>query len=130
MKVEGYLFAFICLFLTMMAGIYLWLSGDPSGGVPLAFSAGLGLIIGYYLLYTSRRMDPRPEDRPDADVSDGAGEIGFFSPHSWWPLWLGAGFSMMCLGVIFGIWLVLMGAGLTFFAVTGLVLEYYVKEEA
>ena len=26
------------------------------------------------------------DDDLDAEVSDGAGELGFFSPHSWWPL--------------------------------------------
>ena len=129
MKIEGYLFAFIFLFLSVVGAIYLTLSGDPSGGVPLWFAAGLGLIIGYYLLYTARRMEPRPEDRPDADVSDGAGEIGFFSPHSWWPLWLGLSFALAMLGVAFGIWLVLIGAGLGLVSLTGLVMEYYVKEE-
>jgi uncharacterized membrane protein YjjP (DUF1212 family) len=130
MKIEGYLFAFIFAFLVLTGSVYLILSGDPSGGVPLFFAAGLGLIIGYYLLYTARRMEPRPEDRPDAEIEEGSGEIGFFSPHSWWPLWLGLGSALMFLGVIFGLWLVLIGGGATFVAVTGLLLEYYVKEEA
>ena len=32
-------------------------------------------------------MDPRPEDRKDGEIADGAGELGFFPPYSWWPLW-------------------------------------------
>ena len=129
MKIEGYLFAFLFGFLALMGAIYLVLSGDPSGGVPLWFSAGLALITGYYLLYTARRMGPRPEDRPEADIEEGAGEVGFFPPHSWWPLWLALGATITFAGVIFGLWLVLMGATFTIVALTGFVLEYYVKEQ-
>ena len=130
MKIEGYLFAFIFTFLTLSGSVYLILSGDPSGGVPLFFAAGLGLIIGYYLLYTSRRMEPRPEDRPDADQEEGAGEVGFFSPHSWWPLWLAIAATLMFAGIIFGVWLILIGALASGIAATGFVFEYYIKEEA
>ena len=130
MKIEGYLFAFIFTFLVLTGSVYLILSGDPSGGVPLFFAAGLGLIIGYYLLYTSRRMEPRPEDRPDAEQEEGAGEVGFFSPHSWWPLWLAISATLMFAGIIFGLWLVLIGGGFGLFALSGLLLEYYVKEDA
>ena len=38
------------------------------------------------MLFTGRRVDPRPEDQLDAEIIDGAGELGFYSPHSWWPL--------------------------------------------
>jgi hypothetical protein len=130
MKVEGYLFAFIFAFLAVTGTVYLWISGDPMGGVPLWFAAGLGHIIGYYLLYTARRMEPRPEDRPDAEQEDGAGEVGFFSPHSWWPFFMAFGPALMFLGVIFGVWLILIGAAATGISVTGLVYEYYIKEEA
>ena len=130
MKIEGYLFAFLFGFLAVMGAIYLVLSGDPMGGVPLWFSAGLGLISGYYLLYTARRMGPRPEDRADAEIDEGSGEIGFFPPHSWWPLWLAASAVVMFAGVIFGLWMVIIGACLSLTAVTGFVLEYYQHEEA
>ncbi len=32
-------------------------------------------------------MDARPEDRKDGEIAEGAGELGFFPPYSWWPLW-------------------------------------------
>ena len=34
--------------------------------------------------------EPRPEDRMDGEIADGAGELGFFPPYSWWPLWCAA----------------------------------------
>jgi hypothetical protein len=130
MKIEGYLFAFLAAFLFVLgAGYFVW-SGDWTGGVALLFAGGMGTILGTYLLFTASRMEPRPEDRLDAEVDEGAGEIGFFSPHSWWPLFLAAGASIVTLGAIFGIWLLLIGIFVTLVSVSGFVLEYYVSDEA
>ena len=43
---------------------------------------------GGYFWFVSRRIDLRPEDRDEAEIADGAGEIGFFSPGSYWPFGL------------------------------------------
>ncbi|MDX6201890.1 MAG: hypothetical protein QOF82_689 [Frankiales bacterium] len=130
MKIEGYLFALLAGFLLLMgAGYFIW-SGDWTGGTAMLFGGGLGTILGTYLLFTASRMEPRPEDRVDAEVDEGSGEIGFFSPHSWWPLFLAAGASIVTLGAIFGVWLLLLGIFFTLIAVSGFVLEYYVEDEA
>ena len=47
----------------------------------------LTLMVTIYLGFHAKQMDPRPEDRKDAEIADGAGELGFFPPYSWWPLW-------------------------------------------
>ena len=44
-------------------------------------------MVTLYLGFHAARMDPRPEDRKDGEIADGAGELGFFPPYSWWPLW-------------------------------------------
>jgi hypothetical protein len=75
MKVEGYLFAFIAVFLGGVDVIYWFTSHDPTGTTALALGAGLGTLTGFYLLFTARRIEPRPEDLDDADISDGAGEL-------------------------------------------------------
>ena len=102
MKVEGYLFAFIAVFLVVMDVIYWVYSHDPAGTTALALGAGLGTLVGSYLLFTGTRMEPRPEDLDDADISDGAGELGFFSPYSWAPLWCGLAAATTFLGLVFG----------------------------
>lgn len=126
MKIEGYLFAFFTVFFLIVSGVYWQLSKDPTGTTCLAFTMGLSFMVGYYLLFTARRMEARPEDRLDGETRDGAGEIGFFPPHSWWPLALAAGFGLAALGVIFGLFLFLIGFAAITAAALGFVFEYYV----
>jgi hypothetical protein len=126
MKVEGLLFAFLAAFLGTITAVYWLLSRDPTGTTALGLCGGLAFIIGYYLLFTSRRLDARPEDRPDAEIAEGAGEIGFFSPHSWWPILLAGSFSLLGMGLIFGPFMLYIGVGAIALAVVGFTFEYYV----
>ena len=43
-------------------------------------------LIAFYLLYTAKRLDNRPEDDMMANQDEAAPDYGFFSPQSWWPL--------------------------------------------
>lgn len=126
MKVEGYLFAFIALFLVPVTIVYWLLSEDPTGTTCLALSIGLAFMVGYYLLFTARRMDARPEDRPNAEISEGSGEVGFFAPHSWWPIALAVAFSVTMIGTIIGPFLAMIGALMLVIATMGFLFEYYV----
>ena len=126
MKVEGLLFAIYALFLLASAAVYWLLSNDPTGSVCILLSGGLAFIVAYYLMFTGRRMEARPEDRADAEISEGSGEMGFFPPHSWWPIYTAASFSITAIGLIFGPWLVLIGLACLAVTVSGFVFEYYV----
>jgi MFS family permease len=130
MKVEGWLFAAGFFFFAISAVIYGVLAEEPVGIVALAFTAGLAFLIGYYLLFTARRIDPRPEDSKTAEIVEGAGELGFYSPHSWWPLAVAGCAAITFLGVAVGWWLFIIGAGASVLAVIGLVFEYYRGEPA
>ena len=125
MKVEGWLFAAGFFFFAIAAVVYGLVAEEPVGTVALAFTAGLAFLVGYYLLFTARRIDVRPEDRKDAEIADGAGELGFYSPHSWWPLAIGFCGAVAFTGVAVGWWLFLIGAAGGVLAVIGLVFEYY-----
>ncbi|GAC1440665.1 MAG: cytochrome c oxidase subunit 4 [Mycobacteriales bacterium] len=125
MKVEGLLFAFLSAFLLIVTSVYWLLSRDPTGTTALGLSGGLAFIIGYYLSFTARRMEARPEDRGDAEISEGAGEIGFFSPHSWWPILLAGAFSLVGMGLVFGPFLFVIGLGAILVTVVGFTFEYY-----
>ncbi len=125
MKVEGSLFLFYALFFVPVTIVYWVLSGDPTGTTALVLTFGLSAMVGYYLWFTARRMEARPEDRPDAEISEGEGEIGFFSPHSWWPISLAASFAIVGLGLVFGVWVGLIGFGFLLISVFGFLFEYY-----
>ena len=125
MKVEGYLFAFIAVFLAAADVVYWFTSKDPTGTTALALGACLGTLTGFYRLFTARRIEPRPEDLDDADISDGAGELGFFSPYSWAPLWCALAAATCFLGLVFGWWLFFIGAAFAIPAVGSMVFEYY-----
>jgi hypothetical protein len=129
MKVTGRIFAILCVFLTISAIVYGILSREWAGTTALALSAGLAFMIGFYLLFTDRRVDPAPEDNVDGEVSDGAGELGFFSPHSWWPLALAGSASIVAVGLVFAWWVLAVGVGLLGIAIVGFVFEYYRGQE-
>ena len=126
MKVEGYLFAFLAIFFVPVTVTYWLLSGDWTGTTCLVLTFFLSAMVGYYLLFTARRMEARPEDRPEAEIAEGAGEVGFFPPHSWWPILLAAGAITTFVGLIIGPFLALIGVGIVAVGVVGLTFEYYV----
>lgn len=127
-KVEGYVFLIIGVFLGGTGLVYWFLSEDPTGTAALAISFGLGTLVGGYLLFTSRRIGPRPQDLPDAEVADGAGELGHFSPGSYWPFFIGATATLFVLGIVIGLWMMILGVALLVIAVTGLLFEHYVNQ--
>ena len=125
MKVEGFLFVGCAAFFAVMDVIYWHFSKDPTGTTALALSVGLAFLTGFYLLFTGRRLPPRPEDRPDAEIAEGTGELGFFSPHSWWPLITGMSAAVAALGAAVGWWLFLIGMLFVLLSAIGFVFEYY-----
>ncbi len=125
MKFEGSLFIGCAIFFGAADIVYWYFSKDPTGTTALALSVGLAFLIGFYLLFTGRRLPQRPEDNPEGEIAEAAGELGFFSPHSWWPLYLGLAAATAALGVAIGWWMFLIGLLFVFLTVIGFVFEYY-----
>ncbi|GAA1349326.1 cytochrome c oxidase subunit 4 [Saccharothrix algeriensis] len=132
MKVEARIFDLVMAFSFVVAVVYGYWTWDssgavePTGTVALALTGGLALIVGTYFRFVARRIEVRPEDNADAEVSDGAGELGFFSPGSYWPIGLAAAAAVAGLGLAFWhVWLLVIGAVLVLIAVGGLVFEYH-----
>jgi cytochrome c oxidase subunit IV len=125
MKVEGYLFIGCAAFFTAADVVYWYFSKDPTGTTALALSVGLAFLTGFYLLFTGRRLPRRPEDDPTSEISEGTGELGFFSPHSWWPLMVGLAGAVAAIGAAVGWWLFLIGLLFVFLSAIGFVFEYY-----
>ena len=125
MKTSWLLFIGLSIFYAIMTVIYWQLGGEPVGITAIALSGGLSLIVGFYLWFTSRRLgNVLPEDNLQGEIADSAGELGFYSPHSWWPLPVALSACTLGLGLIIGWWLVLIGVGSLLISVLGLVLQY------
>jgi protein-S-isoprenylcysteine O-methyltransferase Ste14 len=125
MKFEGSLFVGCAIFFGAADIVYWYFSKDPTGTVALALAVGLAFLTGFYLLFTGRRLPERPEDNPDGEIEEGTGELGFFSPHSWWPLYVGLACALAAFGVAVGWWLFLIGLLAIFLTTIGFVFEYY-----
>jgi uncharacterized membrane protein len=125
MKVEGWLFLGCGVFLAGGDVVYWYTSYEVTGTTALALAVGLCLLTGFYLLFTGRRLPKRPEDDLSGDIEQGTGELGFFSPHSWWPLFLGLSAGLAAVGFAVGWWLFLLGACFTVLSAIGFVFEYY-----
>ncbi len=130
MKAEALVFGGTAVFFGIVAPVYWIVSGDPTGTSALVMTCALALLVTFYVGFHARKMDPRPEDRKEAEISDGAGELGFFPPYSWWPLWCAMALTLVVLGVVFGWWLSLLGVGIGAGTLIGWVFEYYRGEHA
>ncbi|MFJ1604365.1 cytochrome c oxidase subunit 4 [Streptomyces sp. NPDC088253] len=129
MKVQGKMFLWLAAFILVIAIVYgLW-SKEPAGTTALFLAFGLSVMIGYYLAFTARRVDQLAQDNDEADVADEAGEVGFFSPHSWQPLALGVGGALAFTAVVFGWWLLYFGFPIILIGLWGWVFEYYHGED-
>jgi hypothetical protein len=101
-----------------------------AGTTAFAMTTGLTLIIGTFFRFVARRLDTRPEDYEDAEIADGAGELGFFAPHSWWPIMAALSFSVAAVGAALWLpWLIAAGIVFVLGSVSGWVFEYYIGPE-
>ncbi|ANW20557.1 cytochrome c oxidase subunit 4 [Streptomyces clavuligerus] len=125
MKIQGKMFLWLSVFVLAVAILYGVWSKEPAGTTALFLAFGLCVMVGYYLAFTARRVDEMAQDNTEADVADEAGELGFFSPHSWQPLALGVGSALAFLAVAVGWWLLYFSLPVIFIGIFGWVFEYY-----
>jgi hypothetical protein len=133
MKVEARLFLGVAAFCWLASIAYaIWTKQDQghvevAGLAALILSGGLLGISGSFFWFVSRRIDARPEDREDAEIAEAAGELGFFSPGSYWPIAIAGAAMLTGLGLaFFQVWLVIIGVLAILFTVGGLLFEYYI----
>ena len=119
MKVEAKLLLGLGLFFGLMCAVYWNWSLENAGGVMMFAGMLLGFLPGGYFWWWSRRMKARPEDDPQATPAQGAGVVGAFPGTSIWPFTLGMGAFFSVLALVFGIWFLVPGLGLVFWAVIG-----------
>ncbi|MEU6063728.1 cytochrome c oxidase subunit 4 [Streptomyces sp. NPDC047082] len=124
MKVEALLFGGVALFFAAVAALYGVWSHDPAGTAALIVAGGMAAVIAFFCAVQYVRKGRRPQDRTDAEVADGAGPLEFFPAESVWPLVTAFGFALAATGVVFGLWLFLIGFGVLARGVLGMVFQY------
>ena len=125
MKVSWQLFIGLALFYVVMTVIYWQVGGEPVGIGGMLLAAALAGMVGFYVWFTQRRIGQiLPEDNLTALISDGAGELGFYSPHSWWPLPVALSMCAMTLSLVIGWWLTVISLGALVISIIGMVTEY------
>jgi hypothetical protein len=123
MRVEWRLFAGAGVFFTITGTIYWFASYEDAGTVLLGLAVAAVLMVAGWLLFQARRVGMRPEDRADATVADGAGEVDYFPSSSVWPLVVAAGAVVCANALAFGIWLGVGGVLLLLAGVVGYAYE-------
>ena len=118
MKSEWRIFGLVAAFLFVACAVYAWWSWAYThphqvewvGVVGLILAGLLCLMCGGYFWFVSTRIDLRPEDRAEAEIADGAGEVGFFSPGSYWPIGIAICALIAGIGIAYwAVWLIILG---------------------
>lgn len=125
MKVEAWIFGGLVIFFGIVTPVYWFMSHEITGTTALTLTFLLVLMIGGYLALISRRIPPRPEDRREGEIVEGAGELGFFPPHSKWPLFCALTLGLFLLGPVFGWWMSIVAVGIGVATLTGWIYEFY-----
>lgn len=124
MKAGYKLFGFLAIFYGVVDVVYWLVGGEPLGVTAIGLSGALALTIGFYFYTNDKRMGLLPSDNLEGEIADLAGELGFFSPHSWWPLPLALSACAMGLGLIIGWWLTIIALGALIVSIVGFTTEY------
>lgn len=129
---EWRIFGAVAAFLLLATGLYGWWTWYEFGAVEWIGSIALllsfllcAMVAGYFWV-VSRRIEPRPEDRSDAEITEGAGEVGFFSPGSYYPFGIALATTVAGLGVVFWMWWLMVAGVVGVVAASGgLLFEYH-----
>jgi protein-S-isoprenylcysteine O-methyltransferase Ste14 len=125
MKANWKLFSGLAVFYAIMAYVYYWVGGETVGITGMILAACLAAMVGFYVWFTQKRIGfDIPSDDLQGEIADDAGELGFYSPHSWWPLPVALSACVTGLGLIIGWWLTLIGVGALLISIFGFVTEY------
>jgi hypothetical protein len=125
MKANWQLFVGLSVFYVLMTVVYWYVGGEAVGITGMLLAACLAGMVGFYVWFTQKRIGKlMPSDNLTAEISDGAGELGFYSPHSWWPLPVALAAVAMGMGLIIGWWLTVIAVTALFFGIIGWVTEY------
>jgi hypothetical protein len=130
MKANVSMWVVLTVFFALITTLYItwWFltygGWDPVGTSVLAMLTFMSIFLTFYLWKTDRTQGLVPEDRLDANIEDGESEIGFYSPWSWWPIFLGSATGLAFASLAVGWWLTFISAPLALIGIVGFVFEH------
>jgi hypothetical protein len=136
-RIEALFLLFLGVFFGVVGLVYWFWSYEDGGGMMLLGTSLLGFLPGSYYFFWHKRSEgkyiffwgkrhgagPRPSDKSDATLDEGAGVIESFPGSSIWPFVLGMGAFLTVLSLVFGIWLIFLGVPLILTALVGVTAE-------
>ncbi|HEX6967248.1 MAG TPA: cytochrome c oxidase subunit 4 [Micromonosporaceae bacterium] len=131
MRIESRIFYIVAGALLLLSGTYAWGTDklsrvDWAGTMALMLAGGLAAMIGLYFGLVANRIPDRPEDRGDAEIAEGTGDVGFFAPGSYWPFGIALSGTVIGLGLALELWWLAVAAGVALLLTAGgLTFEYY-----
>ncbi|MCA0336552.1 MAG: cytochrome c oxidase subunit 4 [Actinobacteria bacterium] len=131
MKATERIGALIGIFAFAVAAWYgIWTSSTTLGiewvgVIGLIMGGLLGFMLAFFLWRTRVKHAQDPSDNPVGEIDEISGDYGFFSPYSWWPLWLALAASVCFLGLAVGWWVFIIGAFVGVPALIGWTYEYW-----
>ncbi|UZJ32805.1 cytochrome c oxidase subunit 4 [Streptomyces endophytica] len=129
MKAEAYLFAGVALFFLLTDAVYIWFAREPAGIAALTVSCFMAVVISFFCVVNYRRKGERPEDRQESEIHERSGPLDFFPPHSGYPIVVALGVALSGLGLVYAVWLLLIGLGVTVSAIFGMVFEFARRDD-
>ncbi|WP_030543432.1 cytochrome c oxidase subunit 4 [Streptomyces albus] len=125
MKTEALVFTGVAGFFAVVTALYVvWGSVEPAGTAVLLVSFVMSSLVALFLWIQFRRCGTRPQDRRHAAVHESAGPLAFFSPRSYYPVLTAAGAALLGVGVVYGLWLFLVGVGVLIPGIVGFVFQH------
>lgn len=129
MKSEAYVFAGVALFFLITDAAYIWFAREPAGIAALTVSFLMSALISFFCAANYRRKGKRPEDRPESRIQERTGALDFFPPHSAYPVLIALGMALLSLGIVYGLWLFLIGLGMTGAGVFGMTFQFAARDD-
>ncbi|SIN09381.1 Cytochrome c oxidase subunit IV [Mycobacteroides abscessus subsp. abscessus] len=126
MRITGLLFGGLTVFLVPVAIVYGFMTGfEEWVGFPaLLLTAIMCGFLAFFIFFTEKHHPDQPSDNLDGEIVDAAGDYGFYSPWSWWPLMLGIVCAIAVVGMAVGWWILAIAAPLAVVGLVGWVYEY------
>jgi hypothetical protein len=130
MRTEAYLFGGVAGFFLVTGTIYTVWAREPAGIAALSVAFLMSSIICFFFAHNLRHRGMRPEDDRSGEIAERGGPIDFFPARSPYPVITGLGAAVTALGIVYGVWLFIIGFGVLAAGVGGMSFQYVHRGES